>query len=270
VLFSQIPKVLAAERLVRLHSLDWFASHSYQAWIDRYADVHKSFGSKAAELERANWNAQWRQWIFHPTWSYAWRAQDELDYLQHSQQELGIAREAVERESWVYLKERQTALQNNYRRPPVAWRFYQPMPLHDSLNVIIGGQKTEPPECPYPDFSRAWFATARNLTIHEMVNTVIVLKRYQLRQGKMPANIASLIPEYLGALPRDLIDGQPLRYQLNADGSIVLYSVGENAQDDGGDSRPAESGTSPQRHDPWSGQDWVWPQVPPASSRPRI
>jgi hypothetical protein len=95
------------------------------------------------------------------------------------------------------------------------------------------------------------------------VNTAIALKRYQLRQGKMPTSLTALVPEYLEAVPRDLMDGQPLRYRLNADGSFVLYSVGEDAQDDGGDSRHVDSSTSQQRRDPWLGRDWVWPQVVP-------
>ena len=31
------------------------------------------------------------------------------------------------------------------------------------------------------------------------------------------------------------MDGQPLRYRRNADGTFLLYSVGENGKDDGGD-----------------------------------
>jgi hypothetical protein len=269
VLFRQMPRTVAAERVVRLHSMDWFASHSYQAWIDRYADVHKSFGSKAPELNTANWTGQWRQWIFHPLWSYAWRAQDELDYLKYSQQDLRLVREAAEQRSWVYLKEKQIELRNNYRRPPADWRFYRSLPLHDIMSEIIGGKLVERPECPYPNFSRAWFATAKNLTQHEMVNTVIALKRYQLRQGKMPTSLTALVPEYLDAVPRDLMDGQTLRYRLNADGSFVLYSVGEDAQDDGGDSRQVDWSTGQQRRDPWLGRDWVWPQVPASSNQPR-
>jgi hypothetical protein len=269
VLFPQMPKVLAAERVTRLHSMNWFASHSYQAWIDRFTDIHKSFGSKAPELNTANWTGQWRQWIFHPVWSYAWRAQDELDYLKYSQQDLAIVREAVERGSWLYLQEQQTALRNNYRRPPADWRFYRSLPLHDILSEIVGGKRSELPECPHPNFSRAWFVTARNLTQHEMVNTVIAFKRYQLRAGKMPKNLGALVPEYLATLPRDLMDGQPLRYRLNADGSFVLYSVGEDAHEDGGDSRHVDSSTSQQRLDGWSGRDWVWPQVPASRQRPR-
>jgi hypothetical protein len=267
VLFPQMPNVLAGERVAHLHSMDWFASHSYQAWIDRFTDIHKSFGSKPAELDTANWNGLWRKWIFHPVWSYAWRAQDELDYLKYSQQDLGIVREAAERGSWVYLKERQTALRNSYRRPVADWRFYRSLPLHNIISEIVGGTRVELPKCPYPDFSRAWFVTAKNLTRHEMVNTVIALKRYQLREGKMSNGLAALVPAYLDAVPRDLVDGQPLRYRLNADGSFVLYSVGEDAQDDRGDSRPAESSTGQHSRDRWAGRDWVWPEVVLSSSR---
>ena len=249
--------------------MDWFASHSYQAWIARFSDLHKSFGSKAAEMDTANWKGLWRKCIFHPTWSYAWRAQDELDYLKYSQQDLGILREAVKQRSWSYLQERQTELRKSYRRPPADWRFYHPLPLHDIMGEIIDAGRTERPECPYPNFSRAWLVTARNLTRHEMVTTVIALKRYQLREGKMPKELAALVPAYMDALPRDLMDGHPLRYRLNTDGSFVLYSVGEDAQDDGGDLRPAESSATQQRLDPWSGRDWVWPQAPDEGKRPR-
>lgn len=267
-IFRQMPNALAVERAARLHSMNWFASHRYQAWIDRYADLHKAFGSKPAELDTASWNGRWRQWVFHPTWSYAWRAQDELDYLKYSQQELDILREAVQRGSWVHWQKRQAELRANYRRPPADWRFYRALPLHDRMSEIIGGPRVERPECPYPNFSKAWFATAKNLTQHEMVKTVIALKRHQRREGKLPKDLAALVPAFLEAMPRDFMDGQPLRYRLNPDGSFVLYSVGENAQDEGGDSRLSESGEIQRRTDSWSGRDWVWPQLPVSGKKP--
>ena len=267
-LFSQIPNVMAGERAARLHSMNWLASHRYQAWIDRYADLYKLFGSKPAELDTANWHGRWRQWIFHPTWSYAWRAQEELDYLKYSQQDLDILREAVQRGSWVHLQKRQAELRDNYRRPPAAWRFYGSLPLHDSLSEIIGGPREERPECPYPNFSKAWFVTARNLTQHEMVRTAIALKRHQLREGQLPCDLAALVPACLDAVPRDLVDGQPLRYRPNPDGTFVLYSVGENARDEGGDSRPSELGETQRRPDSWSGRDWVWPQISTSVKKP--
>jgi hypothetical protein len=143
-----MPNVMAGERVARLHSMDWFASHSYQAWIDLFSDLHKSFGSKAAEMDTANWNGMWRKCIFHPTWSYAWRAQDELDYLKYSQQDMGILREAVKQGSWSYLQERQRELRNNYRRPLADWRFYHPLPLHDIMGEIVGAGRIAQPMCP--------------------------------------------------------------------------------------------------------------------------
>jgi hypothetical protein len=261
VLFPQIPKVLAAERVARLHSMDAFASHSYQAWVDRFANILKGFGSKPPEANTANWTGQWRQWVFHPAWSYAWRAQDELAYVRYSQQDLTIVREAVERGSWAYLNERQTALRSDYRRPSADWRFYRSLPLLDNLSEIIGSNRSEQPKSPYPSFSQAWFVTAKNLTLHEMVITVIALKRYQVRHEKNPQDLGALLPKYLPELPRDLMSGQPLRYRLNADGSFVLYSVGEDARDDRGDSRQEGASPAPQRRDWCSGRDWVWPQV---------
>ena len=266
VLLAQVPKAVAAERIGRLHSLDRFASHNYQTWIDRLAPIHRSFGSKAPELDTANLNGAWRKWVFHPAWDYAWREQEELDYLHFSEQEMTIVREFVEREAWIITHEKLTALRKSYRRPPADWRFYRSIPLYDTLSEVIGGKRVELTECPYPDFSRAWFATAKNLTQHEMVIAVIALQRYQLREGKMPKALAALVPEYLKALPRDLMDGQPLRYRLNADGSFGLYSVGEDAQDGGGDARPSESNASQQKRDWWNGRDWVWPH---ASPRPK-
>jgi hypothetical protein len=88
--------------------------------------------------------------------------------------------------------------------------------------------------------------------------TAIALKRYQLRHDQLPAEPAALVPEFLPAIPRDPVDGQPLRYQLKPDGSFLLYSVGEDGMDDSGDpSGPKQRSASPQMQ---RGRDWVWPQ----------
>jgi hypothetical protein len=69
------------------------------------------------------------------------------------------------------------------------------------------------------------------------------------------------VPDFLAAPPRDLMDGQPLRYRLNSDGSFVLYSVGEDGQDEGGDPSTAVSDKDWQNEPPWAGRDWVWPRA---------
>ena len=91
---------------------------------------------------------------------------------------------------------------------------------------------------------------ARRITV-----TSIALKRYQLRHGAWPADLQSLVPEFLPEIPRDPIDGQPLRYRPNSDGTFLLYSIGSDGTDDGGDPTPTGRGYGWQ-----NGRDWVWPQ----------
>jgi len=94
---------------------------------------------------------------------------------------------------------------------------------------------------------------ARQLTV-----TAIALKRFQLRQGNYPQDLNALVPEFLSSVPRDPVDGQPLRYRVNPDGTFLLYSVGEDGQDNGGDPSPAANSKS---FVAWlKGRDFVWPQ----------
>ncbi|HLZ53437.1 MAG TPA: hypothetical protein VKS19_03065 [Verrucomicrobiae bacterium] len=95
----------------------------------------------------------------------------------------------------------------------------------------------------------------------QIVMTVIALKRYRLKYGNYPPNLNSLVPEFVPAIPLDPVDGQPLRYRPNADGTFLLYSVGENGKDDGGN--PALEQGAEWRSDYWQNPyalDWVWPQ----------
>jgi hypothetical protein len=88
-----------------------------------------------------------------------------------------------------------------------------------------------------------------------IVITAIALKRYQLKHGAWPSDLKALVPQFLSEVPRDPVDGLPLRYRTNADGTFTLYSIGSDNQDDGGDP------VSKNRNFYWQlGHDWVWPQ----------
>jgi hypothetical protein len=105
-----------------------------------------------------------------------------------------------------------------------------------------------------PFLSRiATFEAQRSLLV-----AAIALKRRQLRHGAYPAELTALVPEFLRQLPRDPMDGQPLRYRLNPDGSFLLYSVGQDGQDNGGDPTPAPPASASGRAW-WRGRDVVWP-----------
>jgi hypothetical protein len=79
------------------------------------------------------------------------------------------------------------------------------------------------------------------------------LERYRLAHGVYPSSLEALVPAYGGALPRDVMNGEPYRYRLRPDGSYLLYSVGWNQLDDQGD------GTIPPNQSLRDASDWVWP-----------
>jgi hypothetical protein len=102
--------------------------------------------------------------------------------------------------------------------------------------------------------------TCQNMTV-----TAIALKRYELRHHQLPATLADLTPDLLIAIPTDCMDGHPLRYRPNPDGTYLLYSVGLNGVDDGGNpvikdlpiSWYYDGRVNWQDH---RAPDWVWPQ----------
>jgi hypothetical protein len=88
----------------------------------------------------------------------------------------------------------------------------------------------------------------------------LALKRYELRHGQMPPDLGALVPAFLVEAPRDMFDGKPLRYRLRDGGGFLLYSIGKDANDDGGDAKPPS-----EKNFNWTqGRDLVWPQ--PASA----
>jgi hypothetical protein len=73
----------------------------------------------------------------------------------------------------------------------------------------------------------------------ETARVALAVERYRRAQGELPETPDQLVPGYLAALPEDPFDGKPLRY-TRRDRGYVVYSVGEDARDDGG-KPPAEA-----------------------------
>lgn len=78
------------------------------------------------------------------------------------------------------------------------------------------------------------------------------LDRYWLAHGEFPENLDAITPQFIAKMPYDVINGEPLHYRRTADGQYVLYSVGWNQTDDGG--QIAMNGVY---QDFYQG-DWVW------------
>jgi hypothetical protein len=86
-----------------------------------------------------------------------------------------------------------------------------------------------------------------------LARVAIALERYHLAHGEYPESLAVLSPQFIVKLPHDIINGQPLHYRSTSDGQFVLYSVGWNETDDGGEVGLHKSGAV----DIQKG-DWVW------------
>ena len=177
-------------------------------------------------------------------WAWKWWGSydEELYALQVSQAQLAMVR----------------ALQNGGAFVPA---------LHDFHETVINLQKL------HPGWERRFvFAGMMDqvysgylLKIGEtemarrIAATAVALERYRLRHGEYPASLEQLTPDFL-ALGCSLIlmDGKPLRYRRQNDGTFLLYSVGVDGADDGGDASPLASDTS-ERKLWYKMRDAVWP-----------
>ena len=106
-----------------------------------------------------------------------------------------------------------------------------------------------------PAFAHSSMKSARSQTFVDEALVACALERHRLAHGQLPDTLTALVPQFLEKIPTDVIDGQPLRYRKNADGSYLLYSIGWNQKDDGG-TRVMTKGATPSVDEKQS--DWVW------------
>jgi hypothetical protein len=179
-------------------------------------------------------------------WRLSWSYRDELRVLQRDQATIDCVREIET---------------NGFFKDAVVERDRKlsAMPLDDTTNNWLRGHLEDElgpslwnmvnrldngvDQIPYAEGAR------------RIAMTAIALKRYQLRHQTLPTDLKALIPEFLSEVPRDPVDGLPLRYHTNAIGTFTLYSIGCDGIDNGGDPSSSETSLDWQR-----AHDWVWPQ----------
>jgi hypothetical protein len=94
---------------------------------------------------------------------------------------------------------------------------------------------------------------ARAQTSVDLARLACALERYRLANGQFPETLEALAPKFIEKLPHDVINGQPLKYHRTDEGQFVLYSVGWNQTDDGGQVGLTKSGNADMNKG-----DWVW------------
>lgn len=173
--------------------------------------------------------------IYHLTSAEA----DELLYLQQTQSSLDRVRSLRAGERWTTVKAQMTP--PTTRKSPISAGFQQ-------LTRRLSWDNQ-------PNFIRATETAIKGETERQMTLAALALTRYQLRHGRLPETLAALIPEFLAVAPGDPMGGNSLSYRPRPNGTFLLYSIGLDGRDDGGDPRPGPGG----KPGFWEGLDAVWP-----------
>jgi hypothetical protein len=179
------------------------------------------------------------EYVVLPAYKLTSMDKDQLFHLQIMQESLNALRALEQHHAW---KEARQGLTNSFARVNTIAASPQRFRYWFSLLVT-------------PNFPKASDTAVRNETERQLTVAAIALKRFQLRHGSFPPDLAALVPEFLAAMPWDPMSGKALGYHPKTNGDFVLYSVGADGQDDGGDPRPASGA----RSGLWEGRDAVWP-----------
>jgi hypothetical protein len=67
----------------------------------------------------------------------------------------------------------------------------------------------------------------------------VAAERFRVANGDFPEQLDALVPMYLDSVPTDPYADKPLLYKQEDD-RVMIYSVGENGQDDGGQTKFAQ------------------------------
>lgn len=203
------------------------------------------FGSYKTGIGRTGtknnfWSSFWMNEVLPTAYKLTSMNEDELISFTHNSDVIGLVRLAKANRPWPEVRMACSNITQQLEEK-----------LKGGRNVRFHIHRFIVSEISIPDSSRALRIAVQNETKRRLAIAAIALKRYELRHGHPPPNLSALTPEFLDQVPIDPMSGQPLCYRLNADGTFVLYSTGEDGKDDGG-----KGGM-----DFWTGPDAVWPSA---------
>lgn len=199
-----------------------------------------------------------KEQVYARIWRFAWLDQAACRHLERQQALTAIADRALEVRSAQQINKEDLARFEDEQRPRGFYdRLRYPAPL---FRVAIA--------------DHALTRAMRAETERSLMLSAIAVKRRALQRGFPPGSLSSIVPELLPEVPLDYLDGKPIRYRRTAgtvfqpDGpegsqpqfrkhAFLLYSVGDNGTDDGGNSM-----LLPQRwnvRNLWERTDVVWP-----------
>jgi hypothetical protein len=103
-----------------------------------------------------------------------------------------------------------------------------------------------------PAFERTFVMHYQTLMKRQMAGVAIAVRMYQIDHGRLPDTLGQLVPDYLAEVPQDPM-GEPgtrIRY-VNDPNTPLLYSVGRDGRDDGGNHKDLVDGVYACKDIPW-------------------
>ena len=107
-----------------------------------------------------------------------------------------------------------------------------------------------------PAVHRAVQRSARTQAYVDSTRVACALEHYRIANGTIPDTLDALVPRFIASIPKDVIDGKPLRFRRRADDDYLLYSVGWNQTDDGGELTWVKKGKETSID--FTKGDWIW------------
>lgn len=107
------------------------------------------------------------------------------------------------------------------------------LPWHERTGAVAAAHRRAAADAARLDYRQALTKFQRNHALVRCALIAVAAERHRLKHDVWPASLADLVPAFLPESPADPFDGRPLRYRRLADG-IVVYSVGPDGVDDGG------------------------------------
>ncbi len=95
-----------------------------------------------------------------------------------------------------------------------------------------------------PALDRIGEPAARADALRRLTRVAIAVAAYRAAEGAYPVRLMDLLPKYAERIPLDPFDDQPLRLARKGNG-VVVYSIGLNRKDDGGESRAKDESEHP-------------------------
>ena len=111
------------------------------------------------------------------------------------------------------------------------WSIRRPFGSVAGLIYSVDGWLDDDPE---GQRRQLHFAVA-DIALVRAARVAVAIERHRRdNAGQLPTALTALAPRYLAMLPIDPFSGEPMHFAATTDGYVV-YSVGANGQDDGGD-----------------------------------